>query len=208
MATKDKSVIISGMGVGMSIVQALVGKAQRRGVPDEVIHSLATPEGEAMLDQFVEIMAGARHTTNDSNLYLVSVNYALSLEEMVAAGRYNWKNDDITARHFSVKGEGVVDVDIQLAHFDRVMDSSGEVIRELDKVGLRPAKIEELLAFGAKYPDVQRQFPVVALGSVWRRLVGYRVVPFLSRDGGGRYLSLDFFGDWWIECYRFAAVRK
>ncbi|MDO8676302.1 MAG: hypothetical protein Q7K16_01475 [Candidatus Azambacteria bacterium] len=208
MATKEKSAVISGMGVGMSIIQSLVGKAQRRGVPDEVIHSLATPEGESMLDQFVEIMAGARRATDDSNLYPVSVNYGLSLEEMIAAGKYDWRNDDITAKHFPMKGEGVVDIDIQLVHFDRVMDSSDEVIRELDKMGLRPIKIEELLAFGAKCPEIQRQFPVVALGSVWRHAHRYRLVPYLHGSGFGRHLSLHVFERRWHEPFRFAAVRK
>ena len=143
---------------------------------------------------------------NDSNLYSITVNYSLSLEEMVAAGRYDWKNNDITAKHFSVKGEGVVDVDIELVHFDRVMDSSDEVIRELN-VGLRPAKIEELLAFGAKYPDVQRQFPIVALGSVWQHLDD-RHVPFLWGYSDERYLYLDWFGDRWRGNFRFLAVRK
>lgn len=32
--------------------------------------------------------------------------------------------------------------------------------------GLRVADIEELLAFGAQYPEVQRRFPIVGLGSM------------------------------------------
>lgn len=139
--------------------------------------------------------------------YVVTVNYALSLEEMITAGRYDWKNDNITGKHFSVKGEGMADVEIQLVHFDCVMDSN-EVIRELDKMGLRPATLPELLAFGAKFPEIQRQFPVVALGSVWRRLFGDRFVPFLYGYGDGRDLNLHVFEDGWRGYCRFAAVRK
>ena len=140
--------------------------------------------------------------------YPISINYGLSLEEMITVGRYDWKNNDITEKRFPVKGEGVVDVDIQLVHFDRVMDSSDEVIRELDKMGLRPAKIEELLAFGVKFPDIQRQFPIVALGSVWRIAGGGRYVPYLGGRGTGRYLGLYWFEGGWGGIYRFAAVRK
>ncbi len=140
--------------------------------------------------------------------YPVAVNYILSLEEMIAAGRYDWKNDDITAKHFPMKGEGIADVDIQLVHFGHMMDSSDKVIRELDKMGLRPASIEELLAFGAKYPDVQRQFPIVVLGSLWRRLDGDHSVPFLHGLGSGRRLRLGLFESGWRGLYRFAAVRK
>ena len=139
--------------------------------------------------------------------YLVTVDYGMSLADMIAAGRYDWTNSDITAKHFPVKGEGKAEVEIQLVHFDRVMGSD-DVIRELDKMGLRPAAIEELLAFGAKYPDVQREFPIVALKSVWRSAFGYRYVACLSGDGSGRDLHLRWFGFGWSEFCRFAAVRK
>ncbi|MBI1956993.1 MAG: hypothetical protein HYS44_00845 [Candidatus Niyogibacteria bacterium] len=207
MVTKDKSAIISGMGVGMSIIQTLVGKARRRGVSDEVIHSLATPEGDTLLDQFVEIMAGTQRGTNDSNLHSVTVNYGLSLAEMIAAGHYDWVNNDITAKRFPVKGEGVVNVEIQLVHLNCTMESD-DILRELDTMGLRPATIEELLAFGAKYPDIQCEFPIVALGSVCRRVLGHRRVPCLGWNGAGRRLGLYWFGLRWSGGCRFAAVRK
>lgn len=57
MAKKDVSAIVSGMGASASIIQLLVDKARSRGVPDEVIHSLATPQGENLLDKFVELLA-------------------------------------------------------------------------------------------------------------------------------------------------------
>lgn len=142
-----------------------------------------------------------------ADIYSVTVDYTIPLADMVAAGKYDWVNSEITAEHFPTKGEGRVEVKISLACFNRVMESN-EVITELDKLGLRPATLPELLAFGAKYPDVQRGFPVVALGSVWRDADGSRGVPCLSGDGSERLLSLDWFGDRWGGRYRFAAVSK
>lgn len=139
--------------------------------------------------------------------YTVAVDYGMALADMIAVGKYDWTNSDITTKHFSVRGEGKAEVEIQLVHFDRVMESD-DVIRELDKQGLRPAKIEELLAFGANYPEVQREFPVVALGSVWRDSDGYRYVAYLHWLVRERSLYLFWFGRRWFEVYRFAAVRK
>jgi hypothetical protein len=68
--------------------------------------------------------------------------------------------------------------------------------------------LPELLAFGEKYPDVQREFPVVALGSAWRDSVGNRHVPYLVRHAGRRLLYLYWLGCEWDSGYRFAAVRK
>lgn len=142
-------------------------------------------------------------------IYSVTINYDLSFPGMITAGHYDWVNSDITEKHFPVKGEGTTkEVTIELVHFNRAMGSSDEVIRELDKRGLRPATIEELLAFGAKYPELQRQFPIVALGSIWRRL-GRRYVPCLWGNSSERNLSLPFwFGYRWSDYCRFLALRK
>ena len=138
--------------------------------------------------------------------YPVTVNYGLSLEEMIAAGRYNWKNGDITAEHFPMNGDGTKEVVTELIHFNNYTESD-KALRELDRRGFRPATIEELLAFGAKYPELQRQFPIVALGSIWRHLSD-RYVPYLWSFTSGRYLRLYWFGVRWSVYYRFLAVRK
>lgn len=70
----------------------------------------------------------------------------------------------------------------------------------MDKIGLRPRGIEHLLAFGEKYPDIQREFPAVALGSRWQSSGGDWRVPYLDRDGSKRYLYLH-----WVD-YDFRPV--
>jgi hypothetical protein len=110
-------------------------------------------------------------TTKDG--FPVVVNYNRTIEQLVKAGKYDWSNPDITSKNFPSNKKGNAQVSIQLVHFDRTM-TSDEVLKELDKQGLRPATLPELLAFGAKYPDKQREFPIVALGSVWRSRGGDR----------------------------------
>ena len=140
-------------------------------------------------------------------VYKVVVDYYnLSLAQMIEAGKYYWVNDDITAEHFPVKGESK-QVEITLLHFDRYI-SSDEAVKEIDKMGYRPATLPELLALGASQPELQRQFPIVALGSVWQGRYGDRYVPYLWDDGSGRYLDLDWFDDGWNPGDRFAVVRK
>lgn len=147
-----------------------------------------------------------RRAASTNPTYPVTVNYDLSLGEMIEAGRYNWVHSDITSKHFPIKGEGTKEVVTELVHFNRYMESD-VVLRELDKSSLRPATIEELLAFGAKYPETQRQFPIVVLGSFWWHL-GVRLVPFLWCRSVGRGLDLDWSELWWRDHYRFLAVRK
>ena len=70
-----------------------------------------------------------------------------------------------------------------------------------------PAPIEALLAYAAKHPDEQRQYPIIGLGSV-AGVGGDRYVPYLRRHGARRYLLLSWWDDGWHDFYRFLAVRK
>lgn len=139
--------------------------------------------------------------------FKVCVDYSWTLIQMVAVGKYDWVNSNITQDRFPVQGSGRQEVEVVLFHFNRVI-SSDDVIAELDKVGYRPANPAELLALGASQPELQRNFPIVALGSSWREADGARNVLYLCRSVAGRVLRLFYFGDGWFEDCRFAAVRK
>jgi hypothetical protein len=147
----------------------------------------------------------AMTTINGIEIYPLRVDYGRSVEEGVKAGRYDLVNPHITSHNFPTKRKGVVEIRVELVHFD-IYISTDEVLHEFNWMGYRPADLRELLAFGENYPEVQRKFPVVALGSVWRRWDGHRV-PYLLGCGSLRYLGLgtDYS---WFRLYRFAAVRK
>ncbi|MBI4098457.1 MAG: hypothetical protein HY437_00295 [Candidatus Magasanikbacteria bacterium] len=100
-----------------------------------------------------------------------------------------------------------MDVELHLIHLGHDA-STDAVLAELDRRNLRPAALPELLALGAKNPNLQKEFPLVALGSVWRYWYGSRDVACLDYWLGGRYLDLCWGGDAWFEGCRFLAVRK
>ena len=64
-------------------------------------------------------------------------------------------------------------------------------------MGYRPAELHELLAFGEKYPKLELEFPIVALGSVWPgwNCVGF--VPCLDGRGSKRHLDLHWIKNDW-----------
>ena len=136
----------------------------------------------------------------------LSVDFSRSLEAMIAAGHYDWKNDDITAKRFPVVGKGVEQFEAKVFHFDRAM-SSEAVVEAIKADGWELGKIEHLLAFGEKYPEEQRKYPIIALGSV-AGVGGDRSVPYLSRDDAERSLDLYWWGSDWDDDCRFLAVRK
>lgn len=146
-----------------------------------------------------------------SEVIILSVDYNKSLDQMISAGNYDCKNDDLNAKNFPVKGEGV-----QWFEFDLVDPkkdiSSGGALKLLQKDSdpanpWMPAQTEHLLALGAAFPDLQRKNPIVALGSV-AEVDGRRRVPCLYEVGSRRDLYLRSFGYDWSSGFRFLRVRK
>ena len=147
----------------------------------------------------------SNYMLNETAVYLVPVDYGMSVERLIWLGHYDSVNINITSQNFPTKRKDKTELTIVLAHFNR-LTSDDEVIRELDKVGYRPAEAHELLAFAVKYPDIQRKFSILALGSVWRSSDKYPFVLCLD-SYGIRRLKLSSSGTWNEVC-RFAAVRK
>ena len=95
--------------------------------------------------------------------YSVTVDYNLTVEEMVEKGQYDIPNPAICSSMVKIKRSSEK-VKIELVHFNVPMDDN-DVIQRLLERNLRPINLSELLAFGAKYPEKQLAFPIVALGS-------------------------------------------
>ena len=209
MAKQDA--MMSGAGWLGSFASKLTKALRKLGVSNEQIHELVKDGDapDALVEKVAAVLAEAMRAAANLFRFRVVVNYSQTLEQMIAAGRYDWKNPDITEKHFPIppSKRGKEEVAIELVHFDRNMESD-EVLRELDKAGLRSAELPELLAFGAAHPEKQREFPIVALGSVWQHWHGDRGVASLYGGADERGLGLPWWSVSWGSLYRFAAVRK
>ncbi len=134
------------------------------------------------------------------------VDYGQTLEQMIVAGRYDWKDDDITVKRFPIEGKGAVEFEAVLFHFDKDV-SSENAKKQIEEAGYEVGKIEHVLSFGANYPEEQRKFPIVGLGSVGE-VDGRCRVPCLGRGGSGRHLFLGWWVGAWPAAFRFLGVRK
>ncbi len=138
-------------------------------------------------------------------VYELVVNHNLTVADMVAAGNYDKVDFRITEANFPKTGTGEVQVSAELIHLNRFISRS-EAISEIDRLGFRPATIHELLDFGSKYPHIQREFVIVALGSFcWDHTD--LCVAYLSKFCS----SLRGLGVWrgsWYKDDRFLGVRK
>jgi hypothetical protein len=157
--------------------------------------------------EVAELIMSGKKVAADT--YKVIVDYSMTLTEMISAGKYSYVNFYISDKHFPIQGAGQHKFELVLVHLNKDATTK-EVLAHLGSNGLKAAGIEHLLAFGAANSDVQREFPIVALGSVWVVDGGDRRYPDLSCGGGRRVLNQanGDGDDWWKDNWRFLAIRK
>ena len=153
---KKTDELVQFAGHFQSLATAVSRNLEERGVSViEAIAEAAKPQGARavakIVDALVELVENGKRAA-DNTFHLV-VAYAMSVGEMVAAGKYDWANSEITSEHFPVARQGKSEVEAKLVHLNRYFGSGDEVLRELDRMGYRPADLAEGLTFGATYPE-------------------------------------------------------
>jgi len=138
----------------------------------------------------------------------VLVDETKTVDELVKACKFDWANSNINSVNFPNPAGGTTgDQELALFYFSKTM-SSDAVSADMDKEGYEPATIWDLLALAQKEPNLQRQFPIIAMKSVWRDSDRRRCVPCLYGGAPGRGLSLSYLDDVWSDGCRFLARRK
>jgi hypothetical protein len=134
---------------------------------------------------FFALLIGYLIKISKKNLFAV-VDYDLPLPKAIAAGKFVTVNKVISAVSFPAQGRGRAKVKFIIKHFDKRI-STENVLKELNEQGLRAATIEELLAFGVKYPHASRVYNcIIALGTFGRDSAGHRVMACI------RWYSFDY----------------
>lgn len=135
------------------------------------------------------------------------VNWARPIEDLVSEGHYDDVTRNMLRAGLEVPEIGFDRIEGDLVSFTR-RSSTDDILRALDRVDMRPAKFRELLVFGIKHPDIQREFAIVALGSI-SRFRGKDCLAYLHGDRYGRTLVLGVAGDGWrVKRYQFLAFPK
>jgi hypothetical protein len=146
----------------------------------------------------------------------------LGLDKMIEAGKFSYpaSGDDIyNSKNFTgIKEKYLLNQEVSVKA--KIFSFPKDITRvqledELNKRGYRSANLIELLALAKVSPELQKQFPVVACGSVyyWE---GYQNVPCLYFNGYERCIQLsEFMNDKSLDDnfiggldYYFLATRK
>ena len=141
--------------------------------------------------------------STETETFAVTIDDRQPLAQLIAAGGYDHVNHHITEANWPVQQGEPAASELILVHVGHVA-STGEVQQAVAELGLRSGRIEELLAFGAAYPQTQRRFPVVAVGA----LDPYHRRPFLWGSPRVRHLDLRFDEKIWSGNIRFLTVCR
>lgn len=136
------------------------------------------------------------------------VDYRKTFLDLVIDGGYYYLDSSVK-KHFTIPrdlaGQEVV-VSARMFHFEGGADSP-EVIKHMTTAGYRPATDVEMLCLTALCPNLLREFPIAALGSVWKYL---RITPYVVhayRAYNRSYLEARRFSDIWHPSYHFLGIK-
>lgn len=193
----------------VDVLETLRTAVLANGGKEEDLRLLALPgvseDLAKTLVQCAKLLSDIRPVTVDYGSPQSDEERAQLFTAMIAACGFDYVNPNITVANFPLSGTVQVEEEIIVLHFNRDIGSEA-VIAEMAKLGLEPARLEHACAFGKKYPDVQREYPIVFLGSSCL-VDGHRHVPCLYGYDSLRRLYLHCFDYGWHGLYRFAAVR-
>ena len=153
-------------------------------------------------------------------VYPLTIDYNNSLNALIAAaaGRRSYVGEDITEQNFPVR-QGPTKVETALLKFKQPVRTE-EVLAEMERSGLRPATLMELMTFAVQHSNgLGFERSTVELGSFWTcpenimasaalHSPDRRYVVFISRALSGRVVGLHRFQDTWIKGTCFLAGRQ
>jgi len=104
--------------------------------------------------------------------FFLDIASGLSLEERIKAGNYKLIDDFCTTKlHTVYKGSFVINIESDYRIKCSLLKKNkllpwDQIEYGIEQLGFRPATFGELLAFGEKYPNIQREISVLAAGTV------------------------------------------
>ena len=90
----------------------------------------------------------------------------------------------------------------------KVRESSDRIVEDMDRLNLRPATLEEMIALGIVKPEFNKRGDIYLVGLTKYALGGVSRVPSLLWSGVRRRLGGDRWGVGWGGSFRFVCVSK
>lgn len=221
--------LVSGAGWIGGFIHLLIGEMRSQGWTDKEIHTLLTetdPDKDVIKTMVANLgpMAYPKETDIFTLIILdVFVDYRRTFDQMKRAGGYDFISYTLNEKNFPIRPPNSrlaeiagspyrsiapVKTEVVLVHLNKEL-SPKATLGHMDRLGLEGSPIEEVLAVGEQYPNLQRKFPIIGLGSMWQPgKNGYRFCPGLYGNATKRSLAVEGVDKNCYKYCRFLARRK
>ncbi len=118
-------------------------------------------------------------------VFLLSMDYDMSLEEALSVGNFNCHNCNIMEKRFPriERETGKRDLRFTIYALQEGWMTPEVALKKMKEKNDTPATLLEILAFGRAFPQIQKDntHATVACGSIWTNGRGLRHVPYIIR---------------------------
>lgn len=134
-----------------------------------------------------------------------------SFDDLIREGKYDHINSQINSENFPIEDFSNEDIVLKIINTKQLsrgksLVGTDDILSSLKEQNLIPAGIKELLAFGMKYPDIQRQKCIIALGSTIEDDRDNLYAPCLSGHDDERNIGLVWLKGGWNNTDNFAVI--
>jgi len=197
---RTKGQFVSSFGTAFEIFKALSDEVAGLGGNDDELRKIISDESLRR-----QLAYGIRNRQQEEEFSVV-VNYGRSVLDMVQDGDYEHVNGNLESARFSTSRMDAVMTKLVLVRLNRSVCAL-EARNELWKSGLRPANLQELLAFGNSHPDKPRESMIMALDTMDLCSDVYLVATLKKWTNGLAILPNCWYDLVESAQYRFLAVR-
>ena len=177
------------VGLGYSVYKLIISKAKSMNCNQETIDSLfCEAEGEHNIEKMAAALSG---------INLKPINYEIDIptnnfEELIRLGNYSKIDNKIIKENFVFPELTKNKVNLEIMDYNKstTLKAMQEERQKLESQGFRGANIYEILTFGIQYPEVQREFPILAMKAETNRVMGYKGILSLQQTNGERHLDI------------------
>ena len=176
------------IGLGYSVYREIISRAKSMNCDQETIDDLFIGEGDHNIEKMAATLSGIDLSSTNYEINIPTTDFS----ELVILGNYDRIDKKIHRRHFIKPGVPNKKVNLEIMNYNKptTLKAMQEEREDLAEKGFRGANIYEILTFGIQHPEVQREFPILAMKAETNRVMGYKGILALQQKNGERHLSI------------------
>lgn len=182
-----------------------------RGLAKTLCEALMPPSREPIVEMITVAGYEFQQTNRPDGLRTIElgdfeIDYHEPLSDKLAANKFDWVNEDITDEHYPFEQKGKKKLTLSLVNLGDGDYPTSQVEAAIKRLKAVSSDLAAQLDVAKRFPNLQRELYIVALGSRWRSPRDNVLAPVLYGPYVKRALYLyRYDGGWDDDCWFLAA---